>query len=509
MNKIKNIIHTLVLAFIIATTLDVNALTLGETKGTTDPDSYIVTDKATLTINKVSSSDAFFAYKIIDVFYNTTTNVITYEFTAEFKQFLTQSDIYNSLTITDYYNLTSGDITSGSTQTSSTLDKLVSKYASYNANHGSTNSLDVSGTTASANLDAGVYLVLPNSTQRIYAVMVGNLTPKATNSTWQISDFTINAKASDPSVVKYIGKVGQTVGSYSYGDEVPCILDVTLPQFPTNANGVVILLGDVVEPIFDLPTFEKFTVKMGDTTLTTKSDGTVVDSSGNIVATIEIPNTYWTRQLEAKVVTLNINYKYLTSTKVTVSYGLILNKSANVSTTGNENTAGLVINRNVYKEGANATGNGPYNPYYTYTTIYTYGIDLLAYKKGDKSSILSDMTFDVYKDSSLTQKIGTITTDSSGKGTLAGVAEGTYYIKNTKTKSGYRLANTTAMKVKIAGSVASDTDGYYKVEIEVPTATLLPITGGSGTIIYTALGLIIIVTSITVFTVYTKKQKQI
>lgn len=509
MNKIKNIIHTLVLAFIIATTLDVNALTQGTIKGTTDPDSYIVEDKATLTINKVSSSDSFYAYKIIDVFYNKTTNVVTYEFTSDFKTFLTQSDIYNSLTITDYYNLTSGDITSGSTQTSSTLDKLVSKYASYNANHGSTNSLDVSGTTASANLDAGVYLVLPNSTQRIYAVMVGNLTPKATNSTWQISDFTINAKASDPSVVKYIGKVGQTVGSYSYGDEVPCILDVTLPQFPTNANGVVILLGDVVEPIFDLPTFEKFTVKMGDTTLTTKSDGTVVDSSGNIVATIEIPNTYWTRQLEAKVVTLNINYKYLTSTKVTVSYGLILNKSANVSTTGNENTAGLVINRNVYKEGANATGNGPYNPYYTYTTIYTYGIDLLAYKKGDKSTTLSDMIFEVYKDSNLTQKVGTITTNSSGKGTLAGVGEGTYYIKNTKTKSGYRLANTTAMKVKIAGSVASDTDGYYKVEIEVPEATILPVTGGSGTIIYTSLGLIIIVTSITVFTVYTKKQKQI
>lgn len=509
MNKIKNIIHTLVLAFIIATTLDVNALTQGTIKGTTDPDSYIVEDKATLTINKVSSSDSFYAYKIIDVFYNKTTNVVTYEFTSDFKTFLTQSDIYNSLTITDYYNLTSGDITSGSTQTSSTLDKLVSKYASYNAHYGSINNLDVSGTTASANLDAGVYLVLPNSTQRIYAVMVGNLTPKATNSTWQISDFTINAKVSDASVVKYVGKVGQTVGSYSYGDEVPCILDVTLPQFPTNANGVVILLGDVVEPIFDLPTFEKFTVKMGDTTLTTKSDGTVVDSSGNIVATIEIPNTYWTRQLEAKVVTLNINYKYLTSTKVTVTYNLTLNKSANVSTTGNQNTAGLVINMDVYDESANATGNGPYIPYYTYTTIYTYGIDLLAYKKGDKSSILSDMTFDVYKDSSLTQKIGTITTDSSGKGTLAGVAEGTYYIKNTKTKSGYRLAPTTSMKVKIAGSVASDTDGYYKVEIEVPTATLLPIIGGSGTIIYTALGLIIIVTSITVFTVYTKKQKQI
>ena len=507
MNKIKNIIYTLVLAFIIATTLDVNALTLGETKGTTDPDSYIVTDKATLTINKVSSSDSFFAYKIIDVFYNTTTNVVTYEFTSDFKTFLTQSDIYNSLTITDYYNLTSGDITSGSTQTSSTLDKLVSKYASYNAN-GPINNLDVSGTTASANLDAGVYLVLPNSTQRIYAVMVGNLTPKATNSTWQISDFTINAKVSDPSVVKYIGKVGQTVGSYSYGDEVPCILDVTLPQFPTNANGVVILLGDEVDPIFDLPTFNKFTVKMGDTTLTTKSDGTVVDSSGNVVATIEIPNTYWTGLLETKVVTLNINYKYLTSTKITVTYNLTLNNYAKVNTTGNQNTAGLVINRDVYDESANATGKGPYIPYYTYTTIYTYGIDLLAYKKNDKSTTLSDMTFDVYKDSSLTQKLGTITTDSSGKGTLAGVGEGTYYIKNTKAKSGYGLATTTSMKVKISGSVASTTDGYYKVEIAVPEAGSLPLTGGSGIVTYIIIGLLIILVAVIGFVLYSKKNKK-
>lgn len=509
MNKIKNIIHTLVLAFIIATTLDVNALTQGTIKGTTDPDSYIVEDKATLTINKVSSSDSFYAYKIIDVFYNQTTNVVTYEFTADFKKFLAQSDVYKSLTISDYYNLTSGNITSGSTQTSSTLDKLVSKYASYIAKHGfPAGYFSISGTTAAASLESGVYLVLPTSTQRIYAVMVGNITPTVSNGSWVINDFTINAKVSDASVVKYIGKEGQTVGSYSYGDEVPSILVATLPQFPTNANGVVVLLGDVVDPIFDLPTYNKFILKDGDTTLTTKSDGTIVDSSGNVVATISIPNEFWTGQLGGRVVTLTINNQYLKSTKLTVTYSLTLNSSATVSTSGNQNTAGLVINRDVYNESANGSTSGFYIPFYTYTTIYTYGIDLLAYKKDDKSTTLSDMTFDIYKDSNLTQKLGTITTDSSGKGTLAGVAEGTYYIKNTKTKSGYRLANTTAMKVKIAGSVASDTDGYYKVEIEVPTANLLPITGGSGTIIYTALGLIIIVTSITVFTVYTKKQKQ-
>ena len=515
MNKIKNVIYTLLLISIMTITINVWAqpesttsdFSLENVTGTTDPESYRVKNTATLTINKVSSSDSFIAYKIIDVFYNTKTNVVTYEFTSDFKTFLAQSDVYKSLTLTDYYNLTSGDITSGSTQTSSTLDKLVSSYASYIAKSDMEFwTLSVSGTTASASLNSGVYLVLPTSTKRIYAVMVGNLTPTVSNGSWVINDFTINAKVSDASVVKYIGKEGQTVGSYSYGDEVPSILVATLPQFPTNANGVVVLLGDVVDPIFDLPTYNKFTVKDGDTTLTTKSDGTVVDSSGNVVATISIPNEFWSEQMGGRVVTLTINHKYLKSTKLTVTYSLTLNSSATVSTSGNQNTAGLVINRDVYNESANGSTNGKYIPFYTYTTIYTYGIDLLTYKKGDKSTILSDMTFDVYKDSSLTQKVGTITTNSSGKGTLAGVAEGTYYIKNTKAKSGYGLATTTSMKVKISGSVASTTDGYYKVEIEVPEAGSLPLTGGSGIITYIIIGLIIILVAVIGFVLYNKKK---
>ena len=513
----KKIVYLLIILFIFTPIKNVNAFpetsvfTINvdsSVQSTTDEDSYLITNNGYLTINNVSSKDKFLAYKILDAFYNEKTNVISYEFTSDFKKFLSQSNIYKTLTIADYYNLTSGDIISGSTQTNSTLDKLASKYANYLMDFDCAHTYMVtSEAKAIKSLQAGTYLILPESTERVYAVMVGNIVPKpANNNSWHMDDFTINAKVSDPSVVKYIGKVGQTVGSYSYGDEVPCILDVTLPQFPTNANGVVILLGDVVEPIFDLPTYEKFTVKMGDTTLTTKSDGTVVDSSGNVVATIEIPNTYWTGQLEAKVVTLNINYKYLTSTKITVTYNLTLNNYAKVNTTGNQNAAGLVINRDVYNESANATGKGSYIPYYTYTTIYTYGIDLLAYKKNDKSTTLSDMTFDVYKDSSLTQKLGTITTDSSGKGTLAGVGEGTYYIKNTKAKSGYGLATTTSMKVKISGSVASTTDGYYKVEIEVPEAGSLPLTGGSGIVTYIIIGLLIILVAIIGFVLYSKNK---
>ena len=460
-------------------------------------------DKGLLTINNVSNTDDLTPIKILDVYYNETSNVVTYEFTYHFKQFLAQSDIYKTLTISDYYNLTSGDITSGSTQTTSTLDKLVSKYTTYlYTSRPLSATMSISEKTATAELDSGVYLIIPSSTERVYAVMVGNLTPIPTDGTWQIADATINAKVSDPTVIKYIGKIGEVSGSYSIGDEVPCIMVATVPLFPTNASKAYYLLGDVVDPIFELPTFEKFTVKDGDKVLTTQSDGTVTDENGNIVATILIPDPTWSESLGGTVVTIQIATEYLTSNVVTVNYSLILNENAVVSTSGNQNMAGLVMKTRVYSD-----SDIGLHPYYTYTTIYTYGIDLLAYKKGDKSTVLSDMTFDVYKDSALTQKVGTITTDSSGKGTLAGVAEGTYYIKNTKTVSGYNLATTTAMKVKISGAVESDTDGYYKVEIEVPEISALPLTGGKGTIIYIGTGLLIILFATITYTITSKKKQ--
>ncbi len=499
----KKFFFLLIISMISCVFIDVNALTQGTIKGTTDPDSYIVTDKATLTINKVSSSDTFNAYKIIDVFYNKTTNVVTYEFTSDFKTFLAKSELYKTLTVSDYYNLTSGDITSGSTQTTSTLDKLVSSYATYMYSYSvNGTSMSISGTTASASLDAGVYLVLPTSTQRVYSVMVGNLTPKAENGTWIISNFTINAKVSDASVVKYVGKVGQTVGSYGIGDYVPFILIANLPQLPTNASDKNIYLGEIIKDMFEEPDFSKFIIKDGETTLTTKSDGTVVNSAGTYVAKIFI-NEYISEIAGGKAIQITLEYDKLKNRKITVEYSLKLSSNVALGSKGNASLSVLSFNtKDIYRP---RSGNIPSGLFPAQVTIYTYGIDLLAYKKGNKSTTLSDMTFEVYKDSSLTQKVGTITTGSSGKGTLAGVAEGTYYIKNTKAKTGYSLAPTTSMKVKISGSVASTTDGYYKVEIEVPEAGRLPLTGGSGIIIHIGIGLLLITISTIAFVTYNKK----
>lgn len=476
---------------------------------------YIVTNSASLIINNVSENDRFTAYKILDVYYDIPTNNITYDFTTDFKNFLTQSETYKELTMTDYYNLTAGDILSGSTQSSSTLDKLTSAYAKY-IKMSSTNLIEkyylpVSNTTAKASLEAGTYLVLPTSSNRVYSVMVGNIVPTAgTNDNWQVNDFTINAKVSDPAIKKYIGKLDNIAGSYSFDEKIPVILVATLPLFPTNMNNEYYIITNLGNG-FSIYDYD-YTVKDGNTVLKANSDGTATDSSGNVVGSI-LPSD---SSEYASITLLNgdmcdsyyyiikINSKYMTTNKLTIEYNVKLNSGAIIGSTGNKSQTRIVYRNNYadFNEEIQSFPTGKTDA--TETAVYTYGIDLLAYKKGSKSTVLSDMTFEVYKDSELTKKIGTITTNSSGKGTLAGVAEGTYFLKNTKAKSGYKLANTTSMKVKTSGSVESDTEGYYKVEIEVPEQGLLPITGGKGTIIYTVIGLIIIISATVIYGTYKK-----
>lgn len=130
----KKIIGLLVAILTFCLAFDVNAVAIttdSSTKGKNDTNSYLVTNDAAIMITNAPASDTLVAYKILDPFYNSSTNVITYEFTTSFKAFLASNTTYKNLTVDDYYKLTSGDITSGSTRTSSTLDKLASAYAGY------------------------------------------------------------------------------------------------------------------------------------------------------------------------------------------------------------------------------------------------------------------------------------------------------------------------------------------------------------------------------------------
>lgn len=101
-----------------------------------------------------------------------------------------------------------------------------------------------------------------------------------------------------------------------------------------------------------------------------------------------------------------------------------------------------------------------------------------------------------------------MTTDGNGVARFAGLAEGTYYLKQVSTAPGYSLPrDTVPVKVKIPDSVAATTEGYYLAEIAAFETGTLPLTGGIGTILYTMIGLITVVSAIVLFVLYNRKKE--
>ena len=494
----KRILSLLVAIFTFGLVLNVDAaaITTGSTKGTVDTNSYIVTNDAALMVTNAPASDTLVAYKILDTFYNASTNVITYEFTSDFKAFLASSSTYKNLTVDEYYKLTSGDITSGSTRTSSTLDKLASAYAGYiktKAINGTNLTYNAGEGATGTVLPAGAYLVLPKVTNSVYAVMVGNIIPTANGNDWTINDATIVAKVANASVTKSVGSIGHTEDTYGVGKEFSYFLVGGVPQYPTNATNKVYTMKDIIGAGLDFSAISSFVVKDGETSLLVKSDGTVVNAAGNTVATITI---------SGKNLTIAFNVDYVTSTTVTVEYKAKLNNSAVLGDTGNLNSATLTYSNDPY-------GTGTVTSNVTQTSVFTYGVEVLIYANGDKSKVLSGVKFEVYSDASLTNKLGEITTDETGRGRLPGFAEGTYYLKQVSTASGYTLPkDAITIKVKLEGSTPGSVEGYYEAEVAAFEAGTLPFTGGPGTILYTVIGMITVVSAILLFVLYARKKKQ-
>ena len=474
----------LITFFIFGIFFDVRALKVNSNvSGTVDPNSKLVIDTSSYELDNINDISA---YKIINVFYNSTSNVITYEFTSNFKAFLASNSIYKNLTIDDYMQLTSNDTTS--TITNSTLDKLLSLYTTYVKTHSISPEFSDDWMLI---LDAGVYLILPINTMDIYAVMTANIVPFVNaNGTWALNGgYSGNAKVTSVSVSKSVSAIGTVSASYGFSDTFKYYIVGTVPSYPTNSTNRVYTITDTLGSGISIVGVSNFVIKDGATTLTTNSNGTVVNASGNKVATISI---------SGQNITVTFDVNYVTTNNVTIMYDANINSSAVLGSLGNLNSAVLKYSNDPY-------GTGTVSTTAVKTTVYTYGIELLAYDKSSTSTKLSGAVFEVYSDSGLTKKIGTITTGTDGVGTLHGVAEGTYYIKNTKASTGYGITNTTSMKVKITGSVAGSTAGYYKVEMPATKAATLPFTGGIGTIIYTIIGMMTIILSVVIFRIYQNK----
>ena len=243
-------------------------------------------------------------------------------------------------------------------------------------------------------------------------------------------------------------------------------------------------------------------------------------------AGVEVQKTDYTVNYDgARTLTLNLGTDYATKLadcdKVEITYDAVLKDNAVVETTGNENNVELT-----YTSAKDET-----KKLNASAKAYTLELDITKIDKDD-STPLADAVFQVYRSeadannstnaiefvdiSSPDEKIYRVatagetgTTDivevsaedaTKGEIKILGLNDVTYYFKETVAPTGYNLpdslfgispAPTEAEKSEVDGQTIYQNMTAHSANIENESGINLPVTGGMGTVIFTAIGLLL------------------
>lgn len=325
----------------------------------------------------------------------------------------------------------------------------------------------VKGNGQITNLDMGNYLILIEGGKKVYRANAANIVPTydRDEKVWKLENPEITEKSSSTKIEKKI----------------------------VTADGEV----------------DKTNASVGDTV--------------NFEITTDIP-TY---------PELSLNSKYVVSDKAAdgLTFGAI-SKVYGVNEAGNANTAYLDYSNDPYANPETWEG------YESSTTVYSFGFDLTKVDKKTNDA-LAGAEFEVYSDAQLTNKISfvgtngnykkadatqtdnavtTVAVNNNGKLVLAGLAEGTYYLKETKAPADYNIARDAfelTVKDTDNDGVAENADNSARFEnglvtISIPNSNgfQLPTTGGMGTILFTIGGIALIALGAVMIVLIRKNSKK-
>ncbi len=368
------------------------------------------------------------------------------------------------------------------------------------------------GNTTINNLEMGTYLVLIEGGVKVYQPIAVNVIPTYNDGTgeWSIDNQTItNTKSTAPTVEKTAN-----VKNASVNEQVEFTITATVPSYPENATANQFVISDKLPDGFTYNSDVKVYGVGADSTETILAAGTAYTVS------TERPNALGT--VDFALALKYAEVKGYSSIKVT--YTATADKDFVLGTAGNVNTAFIDYNNNPYEDTSWKSDDSK-------ATVYSYGIDITKVDKADHNKKLEGAEFTlsatdggaaikfvktaegVYKVADATQTADateTLVTVTDGKLQIEGLKAGTYYLKETKAPAGGYKVPSKAFEITIAdddndGNVNGATSAYVSQEIENSTTYQLPSTGGSGTVMFTVGGILLVAVGATMFIVIRKK----
>ena len=330
----------------------------------------------------------------------------------------------------------------------------------------------------------------------------------------------------------------KTEADYSVGDKVPYQITVTVPENITKLTTFT---------VSDTPNHLKYNE---DATLT--CNGAAVSADVYTIATVgeDVPENGF------KITFKPADMAEYVGQKIIINYTATLLSTADQTGAGNRNDVSLVYSNNIGVDGDGKPTEGNKKEIHDSTFVYTFKVKVNKIAD-DTQKGLENVEFDLYKE----DESGTVTgaaakalgldptkkwikvnktslkTDVNGYVEQGGLANGEYYLVETKTASGYNLLKAP---VKVTLSIQAQTewvntyiyddngnmlkhtvdkkkttfsggDEGGKLEYTITVVNRkgfdLPTTGGFGTLLFSGIGVLLVVAGVGVLLSLKKKNR--
>lgn len=331
-------------------------------------------------------------------------------------------------------------------------------------------------------------------------------------------NITITAKNEKPDLTKEVkNRTDSTWGQnsdYNVGDKVPYKITVKVPSNITKLKYFTVT---------DTPTNLKDAVN----TVAVKAGDTAVAEEAYTVA--EAGNGFTVTFNPAKMA-------FYAGKELVITYSAELLSTAKATTDGNSNTAKLEYSNKILPDtddgsNPNKPGEPGKDTIEDKAIVYTFKLNIIKKANSAKGAALGGVKFDLYKEvpagtkeaatEEEVKKAGLnenktwlkvesdlTTADKTGEVSRSGLANGTYYLVETKTVKGYNLLKAP-VEVKLNVEYVTTTkDGVTKMEFKennepsdgTHSETIinkkgfqLPTTGGMGTLLFSVIGVIVMI----------------
>ena len=489
--KAKKLVTLILTALLVLSILPMNVFAA--------PRKVTASSTASITINNAVENDELAAYKVVDTTYNAANNTLSYAWNSDF------ADYFSAYTVDEFAALTNNP---------DGLKTLLAGLPKYIANKSitpvDTRTVDAGGTATFADLAMGEYFIRPTSTTSVYQLMLQKVEPTVAKvdgkQTYVIDDVTFNAKHKEVTVDKTADKT-----SVTKTEKVNYTITVDIPTYSVNSTDKSFSVSDLLP---DGLTIDTASIKV-------KIDGADVNAAAYTLDTTATAD--YTFKLSVDTAQYTANWSDNGGKQLVITYTATLN---------NNNTTAVNV-----KETNTVTFDYSFYPYVENShkqktdtvDVTTFAIKIDKFVKDQEATKLAGAKFDLYRtatqaeiDAGTSVEIphtsiqgikleGDKVTDDNGAATFekyeANGNKYDYYLVETQAPSGYNILDN-AVKVNFTDSDVATTEGIYTVKVPNSSGIKLPITGGTGTVIFTIIGIALMVGAVVLFVVSRKKAKE-